>query len=390
MKIIKLNIILFSLIVIIACSKEEKEIPQTGICKLNSNNQSASHPKKNKYKNILDKYINRGVPGAVVLIQNPLGTWIGAGGYASLETKLPMQSCHIFQCASITKLMVHLVILKMQEEGLLNINDKISKHLPTSLLKDIENANEATILNCMNHTTGIPNVENLREFELDIANEPLTTFTPERLLKYLKNKPADFPVNQQSSYSSSGQVLLALIIERITHKKHSVVVNEKLITPLAMSRSYYGNTENNPWGDKLVQGYSNLYQNNILQNVTNSRKNNANGFTGLYSNVNDLQKMINAVFREKTFLSNAAYQNLETVTSTSEYTIGGFKDFMHLFSDKSYGLGHAGRELGYNSDAYYFPNQKTTLIVASNIGGHFEGNAEQEYQHMLEELIVNF
>ncbi|MEO6000091.1 MAG: serine hydrolase [Chitinophagaceae bacterium] len=110
------------------------------------------------YQALLDEYVKKGVPGLVVLIKTPNeGLWIGTSGYSGIEVKTPMQKCNIVYSASIGKTFFAVAIMKLAEEGKLNLDDKINQYLHVDICDKIPSGNTATIRNLLGQRAGISN-----------------------------------------------------------------------------------------------------------------------------------------------------------------------------------------------------------------------------------------
>ena len=107
-------------------------------------------------------------------------------------------------------------------------------------------------------------------------------------------------------------------------------------------------------------------------NVTNYNIGSGDGYSGLYSNVSDLQIFIEALFRERILLSATSLDQMLTFTEEEEGAnrangLGIFKDFLERPADQ-FAYGHRGRDLGYTADLFGFPNQDYTMTYLINYG----------------------
>src|SRR5689334_37264 len=115
-------------LLLISLSCSEPDIEPSRQCNFTyPNNTSSSHPKNVTYQSILDKYVKQGLPGITTLIRDDDGLWIGYAGKADIGKNIPFTPCHPSKVASITKFMVGTLTLMIQERGLLNINDPLTK-----------------------------------------------------------------------------------------------------------------------------------------------------------------------------------------------------------------------------------------------------------------------
>jgi CubicO group peptidase (beta-lactamase class C family) len=91
------------------------------------------------------------------------------------------------------------VILRLEEEGKLSINDKLSKYYP-----DFPKGDSITIANLLSHTSGIPN---------ETGSE--NTVDEQTFIKFISAKPLNFSPGKQWDYSNSGYYILGYIIKKL-------------------------------------------------------------------------------------------------------------------------------------------------------------------------------
>ena len=90
-------------------------------------------PIPNKYKKIqkyLDQATSKKLVGVSIYIRNPNygGEWMTASGYANIEKKQTLQLDHLFSLASIGKMYNAVAVMKLVEEGRIQLDNKISNY----------------------------------------------------------------------------------------------------------------------------------------------------------------------------------------------------------------------------------------------------------------------
>lgn len=149
-------------------------------------------------------------------------SWSYAVGYADKIKKTPIQPDQPVVTASNTKTYVAATILRLQEQGKLNINESVDKYLPEDTKQLMVNSGYSlpgiTISHLMSHTSGID------DFVDDAWWEHLNTnldyrWTREEQLKraFLHKKPLAAP-GDTFKYADVNYLLLGQIIETCTHK----------------------------------------------------------------------------------------------------------------------------------------------------------------------------
>ena len=385
-------IISISLVFFYACQKPE--IGASSECSLNFQDSSSLHPKAQIYQNLIEKYTNKGLPGIVLLITDKDGLWIGSSGKADIENDIDMAACTVSKVASITKMFMGTLTLMLVDEGVLDLDAKISTYLSSDIISKINNADQATLRQLMNHTSGIYDVVSDQGFYLELLNNPEKHWTQDAILQHVYGKDAAFECGTSQGYSNTNYLLISLIIENETGKNHSDLLHERIINPLNLQNTYYFYHDALP--KHTAQGYYDLYNNGNILNLTNYNTGSGNGYTGLYMDVRDLQLFIEGLFVNKTLLSDSMLNTMQTFTDIDPengraFGLGIYKDFLNGEPDE-YGLGHRGRDLAYSADAFYFPKNGTVMAFIINYGTNGNsavGDLFFEFRDELESNIFN-
>lgn len=357
----------------------EKEIGHSSDC---SSTVTPGHPRSAEYQAILDQYTKNGLPGISALIRDKYGVWTGASGFADISQEIPMRSCTVSKAASITKTFIGALVLKLAEEGKLNLDDPLEKWIDVKYLDPVKNARESTLRMCLNHTTGISDVISDNGFYLALLNNPDKKWKPEELLEFVYGDEPEYAPGTDASYSNTNFIYLAMAVEAATGRDQGVVLREKILGPLGLNDTRYY------WHDDLpvntAQGYFDLHNNGTILNVTNYNTGSGNGYGGVYSTVFDLQTFIEALVREKSVLSEEYLNQMLTFTDSVEtYSrangLGIFRDFLERAPDE-YAYGHRGRDLGYTADMYWFPEKDITMVYLINYGTDAESALKKQFR----------
>ncbi len=383
---------IFYLLMIAGCRKAQivqtrslgPEIPWSDSSKL--------HPKNVLFTALLDKYKRKGLPGISLLVSDQRGTWMGAAGKADISNNIDFVPGTISKAASITKLFMGALVFKLMEDsvrtgmGYTALNTKITKWIPSRITDKLPNGKHITLGQCMNHETGIPDVIEEDAFYLAMLNNPNKKWTQEELLAFIYNKPGLFTPSDTATYSNTNTILVTMVMEAQTGKKHAELLRQYILQPLQLSNTYY--QPHDPLPNTVAQGYFDLYNNGSLVNVSNLVTGSGNGYGGLYSNTFDLFTFVNALFVQKTFLSPASLAIMLTYGKEDKpnfYGYGMQKSFLDHGSD--FGIGHKGRDLGYSANLFYFPNKGVVHIFFVNYGTDAKSSLRETFYQFQEELV---
>ena len=145
-----------------------------------------------------------------------------------------MRPTHLQHAASITKMYTATAVLLLVEDGLIDLDARISQYLPESVYGSIPNGDQATVRQLLGHTSGIKNFSSNLAYDLDFFNDPKGSYPPERLLSYLHGQSPFSSPGTSYFYSNANYLLLALIMDHVTEKGHASVISERILQPLGL------------------------------------------------------------------------------------------------------------------------------------------------------------
>jgi D-alanyl-D-alanine carboxypeptidase len=194
---------------------------------------------------------NKRIFSAVVCVENgdKSLSWTGATGN--------MQKGSRYFIASVTKLYITAVIMRLVEEKRIALSDKISKYLPAHLcegihvLKGVDYSSELTVLHLISNTSGLPDYFFHKQTSGRTVSDELMEGNDEpwdldRTIGLVKNlKPRFKPgAKGKAAYSDSNYQLLGRIIENITGKTVGDVFHEHIFSELNLQNTYaYNNID---------------------------------------------------------------------------------------------------------------------------------------------------
>lgn len=379
----RLFIILLT-VTLVDCDDPETISPAYYSCFPSFADVSESHPDQSKYQQALNWYAGKGFPGAVLLIKDGVyGPWIAASGKADIANNIPFEKCTKSRIASITKMFVATTVLMLEEEGVLSIDDPVNKWVSHNITDHVENANESTILQLLNHTSGIFNYTNNLQMITTFLNDPEQHLSLKEKIKYVYKEDAYFPPGKGFEYSNTNYLLLGLIIEAATQKSVSAVIREHIIDKLNLQHTYFDSIAVPPG---TARGYYDLNDNGKLVETTHYNGLHYDSPDGcMVSNVYDLAIFIESLFNGQ-LVSEASLARMKEGVAAEGSTWYGLG--MRIYST-SYGIayGHSGADFGYQSQLMYFPATKTTVALLVNGGGGQLDDAKGNWVNSLPERI---
>ena len=394
----KSSLLFISVLLLVGCTKHF--IKSTAVCVDNQDfiQSSINHPKGDALQNILDSYIAEGIPGATLLIADSNGIWTGSAGYADLQNNIKMQPCHILKPGSVTKMLIGNLLWQLQEEGKLHINDLISNYIP-NVAENITNGDQITIEMLVNHTSGIYTIARDLNYNLAVVNDFTRGWNSEDIIQYFSNKPATNLPGEKYNYSNTNTLISELIIESITGEPLETTLAEKIFNPLEMNNTvYYDYSEEFPLGN-LAQGYVDFHNDGgKIQNISDLNPGSGNGYTGLYSNSEDMYLFSKALFIDNSLISE---NSLNEILDSFFYSESGnsasssgaiHREDIEFFGDSITAYGHGGGDIGYAANVTFIENTNTIIVINYNYGTQFWtplGEKIQELKRAIYTAVIN-
>jgi CubicO group peptidase (beta-lactamase class C family) len=157
-------------------------------------------------------------------------------GAESHLTREKIDSASSFHLASVSKTFTGMAVLKLWEEGKLQLGDEVSVHLAGFPFKGV------TVRSLLNHRSGLPNYVHFMEQlgwdrKKEVRNQDILQFLIDKKDKIGASKP-----DHHFSYSNTNYALLALIIEKTTGMSYDAYMKRTFFEPLQMNHTFVFNT----------------------------------------------------------------------------------------------------------------------------------------------------
>ncbi|WP_349371833.1 serine hydrolase domain-containing protein [Salinarimonas sp.] len=182
-------------------------------------------------------------PGATAAIVLPDRTVVTAAtGLADVENGRAMTAETPMPAASIGKTFVAATVLALEGEGLLSRADLLSARLgDRPWFARLPNGGTITIDHLLHHSAGLPDHVHLPEFRqawAGMAAGEHFDVDPVRLVRFVSGRAPLFEAGTAWSYSDTGYVLLALVIEETTGRPWQDAVRARFLAPLGLDGTF--------------------------------------------------------------------------------------------------------------------------------------------------------
>ncbi len=379
----KLFIFPIIILIVSSCYKDDN-IGISG-CNYIFPDTSYLHPKNIDFTLWLENHQKIGFPGLVLALLDSNGLWLGAKGYASIEQKIPMKICHLHHSASICKTYIAVCVLKLYENGQLDIDEKAVNYLPDNL-PDIANLKEVTIKQLLNHSSGIPDfMTDLMSYIEPINNPFINNSWKDYLEKYVAGRAALFNCGEKHEYCNTNYLLLGLIVENAYKQSLGDAVHNILLAPYGLTETYYKSSLGYPNVSGVTENYFSQF-NGYIQNGTKYQQHFANiaiGHEGIIASSRDYVMFLDKLMNNE--ILKPETMQIMTNVSESIYGLGVVKEEY----DNGYVIGHTGGGFGTMTFLFHIKETNTTVFYASNLGSHFSTEMSGKfYSSLLNDIIA--
>ena len=306
------------------------------------------------------------------------GQMILAKGYglANAEWSVPVKADTVFRAGSITKQFTATAIMLLAEEHKLSVDDKLAKFFP-----DFPRADEVTLRNVLNHTSGIHNYTDPKT-----GIDPHKDMTTQEMVHNIQGQIPlyDFEPGAKYSYSNSGYFLLGAIVEKLSGQPLPAFLKARVFDKLGLAQTALDDVQ------EIVPNRASGYdpekgQPGVFHNTTYASMTWPGGAGALRSTVTDLAKWHAALFNGK-IVSPESFKQMTTpgrLKSGEVFDTAGKNapppgvEVQHgygfgLFTGTFMGqprIGHSGSIQGFNAMIYTYPQSKITIVVLNNTDG---------------------
>ncbi len=341
---------------ITGCSKGEKDEekpPPQSLAEL-----------EQRIRAILEETHTSGV--GVALVTKDDVPWVAGIGKADLEADKDVTTDTLFRVGSISKSFVSLAVLKLQEEGKLHLEDRIRERAPeVAFTNRWEETEPVRLVHVLEHTAGFDDIA-LCEYA---ASDP-TIGLREALAFHPPSRTARWRPGTHFSYSNSGPVVAAYVVEKATGMRFEDYVQEQLFDPLEMKTASYFLTETVK--RNLAKSYARDGRKEMgYWHIIDRPSGSINATPGEMAHL--VQMLLNrGKYKGAMLLKPESVERMETPTTTlagqqgirAGYALGNFTSSYKGFLFH----GHSGGIEGFLSSYSYLPNHGVGYFFAINAG----------------------
>jgi len=301
------------------------------------------------------------LPGQIVQARAPGLDVAVAGGVADgPEGSEPLTPEHTFRIASVTKTFVAATVLRLHEQGLLDVDDPIRRNLPQAYVDLLEadgyDTDAITVARLLGHTAGFYDYAFDDDYVTRGVTDPDHRWTPREQVEWaMDHGDPLFPPGEGFSYSDTAYVLAGQVVEAATGQPLHEVVREQVgYERLGLVHTFFESLEPDP--DPGAPRLANVFAELDLRALDPSVD--LYGGGGLVSTAGDVATFYAALFEGEVFDDPATLERMTTVSPQSGAEQGALGVFL-VESDGIPCYGHTGF---YGTEAVHCPEADLTIV----------------------------
>ncbi len=213
------------------------------------------------YGRLLSDFMDRwSIPGGAFALARD-GRLLYAGGYgiADKGTQRPVRPDSLFRIASISKPITAVAVLKLVEDGQLNLDDHAFDLLAPDAAAADPRLYDITVRQLLHHTAGWDSSDGFDPmFAPHLVAEYLGAPKPvscAQTVQFMLARQLDFDPGERFAYSNFGYCVLGRIIEAVTGQSYEAYVTHRILGPVGITRMHIGSTLASAAADGEVRYY---------------------------------------------------------------------------------------------------------------------------------------
>jgi len=318
--------------------------------------------------------------GSVLITQGDSILYKKSAGKLNYYSNEVLNDSSAFLLASCSKQFTAVAIMKLAEDKLLDIDQKVKKYLPEFPYENI------TVRHLLTHTSGLPDYFTLLKKYRD--SKQYATNADVLKIFARQHPKLTFEPNEYFEYSNTGYLFLSLIIESVSEQSYAAYLKKNIFEPLKMHHThvYHRRIEGDTLKNYAVGNtYSRSQKKYILPDSSEKHQyvlymDGLTGDDGVSSSILDLKKW------------NESFKN-NVIVSRSTANLGRKSHTLNNGNETGYGFGifvksgeaiqnieyHTGGWPGYTTMIVRLTELDKSIIVLSN-------NEYDNFDSMVDEI----
>lgn len=300
------------------------------------------------------------VPGvAVAAVKDGSEIFKAGYGVADINTKESVNpETTTFPACSVSKLFTASSIMKLYEEGKLDLDENVESYLGGIKIQNAFNA-PVTCRNLLTHSSGLD-----EESELDIGTGKSSTINSQEYYFSIHQPQVIYEPNTLCRYSNMGYNILGYVIENVSGQSYEEYVQENILNDLEMTKSSVRIDDEN-----MASGYA--FADGTYENPTFGYQY-TSGSSGIIAPVTDMENFMimhldDGQFHGTSIINSVTAKAMQTKQFSNNAVFDGM-GFGFIRSDRNGAnlIKHEGGLPGYATTLFLIPEQNFGIYVATN------------------------
>ncbi len=220
---------------------------------------------------------------SIALVDDQRIAWAQGFGYVDEKREIPAAPETIYKIGSITKLFTAAAVMRLAEQGMLDIDRPLQIYLPEfSVRSRFPDGKPITLRDLMTHHSGLP-----ANFLKGMWSRKPGPFTD--VVSLIKNEYVAYPPGLVYSYSNLGYTLLGHAVQKVSGREYASYIEESFLRPLGMTHSGFSPPPDSKRIISKAYYKENEFDEPSLRDIPAG---------GLYSSVLDLSRFVQMIFAQ--------------------------------------------------------------------------------------------
>lgn len=300
------------------------------------------------------------VPGAAIALVDRNGiVWSGGVGVRDLQTRAPVERDTIFRVASITKSFIGLGVMRLVEQGKLDLRRPLAELLPDLPIDNAWSDVPVTLAHVLEHTAGFDDMRPNETFTADDAMTPAQALAINPRSRTVRWRPGS-----RFAYSNVGFGVAGRAIEIASGEPFDAWLRREVLQPLGMNDADFRRTP--ALAQRLAIGHRGPGEPAPFTPIAHRPAG------ALLASADDLGKLVHFWLRRgdgfPTIVSKAGLariersETVEWLPLANNYGLGNYGDLVHPVRMR----GHDGGLPGFHSNLRYSDELGVGYVVLIN------------------------
>ncbi len=307
----------------------------------------------------------KGLPGvAAGIIYDQKLVWSKGFGYADVANQKPVTEQTLFRIASITKLFTSTALLILRDEGKLQLDDPVSKHLPWFQVNQDPDTPPVLLKHLITHTSGLPRESAFPYWST--AEFP----TYDEVKEALSGQKQVWEAGKRWKYSNLAVSLAGNVVAAASGMPYEDFIEQRIFQPLGMTGSFIRTLpQDHPlfavgYGRRMPDGSRSLRPFGDCKGIIPA--------ANIATSLEDLAKFAMLQFGTqpvggKQILSKYTLEEMHTLHWLDEdWQMGWGWGFEVLRRKGKTFVGHGGSLMGFRTNLMFNPEEKIAVITLTN------------------------